>query len=70
MKPAVVPTLSEQLNIGNGFLAAIGNQVPVKVSFHDGKATLNIGDMETELVRQMSDNQQNGTEQVDQEDPN
>ena len=68
VKPAVVQTLSDQLNIGNGFLATIGNQVPVKVSFHAGKATLNIGDMETEIVRQMSDNQQKGTEKVDQED--
>ena len=56
------------MNIGNGFLATIGNQVPVKVSFHAGKATLNIADMETEIVRHMSDNQQKGTEKVDQED--
>ena len=67
VKPAVVPTLSDQFNIGTGFLSTIGNQLPVKVSFHNGKATLSIGKMETEIIRQMSDEQQKGTEQVDQE---
>ena len=68
VRPAVVPTLSDRFNVGSGFLSTIGNQVPVNVSFQNGKATLKIGNMETEIVRQMTEVQQKGTEQVDQED--
>ena len=67
VRPAVVPTLSDRFNVGSGFLSTIGNQVPVNVSFQNGKATLKIGNMETEIVRQMTEVQQKGTEQVDQE---
>ena len=67
VEPAVIPTLSDQLNLGNGFLASIGNQIPVKVSFNRGRTTLHIGNMETEIIGQMSEWQQEGTEQVDQE---
>lgn len=68
VKPAVVPILSDRFYMGSGFLSTIGNQLPVSVSFENGKATLKIGNMETEIVRQMTDDQQMGTEQVDRED--
>lgn len=61
VEPAVIPTLSDQLNLGNGFLASIGNQIPVKVSFNRGRTTLHIGNMETEIIGQMSKWQQEGT---------
>ena len=68
VKPAVVSTLSDQFNIGNGFLESIGKQIPVSVEFHNGQAMLKIGKMETELIRQMSKEEQTGKEQVNQED--
>ena len=68
IKPAVVATLSDRLNIGNGFLESVGRQIPVNVQFSKGLATLKIGSMTAELIRQMSTGNQMGTEQVNQED--
>ena len=68
VKPAVVATLSDRLNIGNGFLESLGRQIPVSIQFCKGLATLKIGSMTTELIRQTSNGNQMGTEQVNQED--
>ena len=54
IQPAVVSTLSDRLNIGNGFLINIGQQVPVSLTFHRGNATLQVASRTTELIRQMS----------------
>ena len=69
IKPAVVETLSDQLNLGNGFLESVSSEIPVSIKFNSGKATLQVGAMQTELIRQMTNTEQMGTEQVVQEDP-
>ena len=68
IQPAVVSTLSDELNIGNGFLNQIGKQLPVSIQFNQGKAILRVGGMTTELIRQMSHGYQMETEKVNQED--
>ena len=69
IKPAVVETLSDQLNLGNGFLESVSNEIPVSIKFNSGKATLQVGAMQTELIRQMTDMERMGKEEVVQEDP-
>ena len=69
IKPAVVPTLTDGLNIGNGFLTSLSKQVPVKLEFDGGNARLKVGRSQTELMRQMTDPIQKGQEQVDRSDP-
>ena len=68
IKPAVISTLSDSLNIGTGFLASVGKVLPVKLEFDRGTATLTVGNMQTELIRQMESQTQKETERVDQED--
>ena len=69
IKPAVVETLSDDLNIGNGWLIAVSKVVPIKLEFFKGKANLQVGKSQTELIRQMTDPIQKGKEQVDRRDP-
>ena len=69
IKPAIVPTLTDGLNIGNGFLISLSKQVPVKLEFDGGNARLKVGRSQTELIRQMTDPIQKGQEQVDRRDP-
>ena len=54
IKPAVVETLSDGLNIGNGFLESVGKQIPVNLEFQNGEAILKVGKMSTPLIRHMS----------------
>ena len=54
IKPAVVNSLTDPLNIGNGFLESVGKQLPVNIEFQGGNATLKIGQMCTKLIRQMN----------------
>ena len=52
--PVVVEDLSDNLNLGNGFLAGIGEQVPCAIIYR-GKATkLKVGNEEVELIRTLS----------------
>ena len=69
IKPAVVPTLTDGLNIGCGFLSSVSKQLPVKLEFNGGKARLMVGRSQTELIRQMTEPMQKGQELVDREDP-
>ena len=68
VQPAVVSTLSDPFNIGQGFMESIGNQMPVSVGFQNGKTVLKIGNMETELIRQISEVDEMEQKKVDQED--
>ena len=66
VQPAVVPGLSDKFNIGSGFLNSIGKQIPVRIEFHEGKAKLQVGKMETEMIRCMGNQEE--TRNVDQKD--
>ena len=51
IKPTVVEDLTDDLNLGNGFLAEIGEQIPCAITYK-GKATkLKVGNEEVELIR-------------------
>ena len=43
IRPAVVDTLSDSLNLGSGFLCEVGKEVPVHMEFTQGEAVLRIG---------------------------
>ena len=58
VKPAVIKSLSDPFNIGNGFLESIGKQVPTSLSFEGKNVILKVGSNQTELMRPMSENQQ------------
>ena len=70
VKPAVIKSLSDPFNIGNGFLESIGKQVPTSLSFEGKNVILKVGQNETELMRpMMSENQQaDGQTPTEQQD--
>ena len=54
IKPTVVEDLSDDLNLGNGFLAELGEKLPCAIIYR-GKATkLKVGKEEVELIRKLS----------------
>ena len=54
IKPTVVEDLSDDLNLGNGFLAELGEKLPCAIIYR-GKATkLKVGKEEVELIRTLS----------------
>ena len=68
IEPAVVKELTDDLNLGSGFLNSIGRQVPVNIQFLSGKINLKIGNMKTELIKGMSESPKIKLEQINQED--
>ena len=54
IKPTVVEDLSDDLNLGNGFLAEIGEKVPCAIIYRGKNTKLRVGKEETELIRTLS----------------
>ena len=54
IKPTVVEDLSDELNLGNGFLAGVGEKLQCAIIYR-GKATkLRVGNEEVELIRTLN----------------
>ena len=51
IRPVVTEGLSDELNLGNGFLSEIGNSVPCAIVYHKKSTKLKVGDEEVELIR-------------------
>lgn len=54
VNPTVIPGLTDPLNLGSGFFAALGMSTPTVLEFHKGENKLKIGDDETELIQRLS----------------
>ena len=54
IKPSVVEDLTDDLNLGNGWLSFIGGQVPCSIKYSGKGTRLCIGDEEIELIRVMN----------------
>ena len=54
IKPTVVEDLSDDLNLGNGFLAEIGESVPCAIIYRGKNTKLRVGQEEVELIRTLS----------------
>ena len=54
IKPSVVEDLTDDLNLGNGWLSFIGGQVPCSIKYIGKGTRLCIGDEEIELIRIMN----------------
>ena len=55
IKPTVVEDLTDDLNLGNGFLSHVGGQVPCSIIYSGRGTKLCIGDEEVELIRLMNE---------------
>ena len=51
IKPVVVENLSDELNLGNGFLSELGETVPCAIVYHKKSTKLKVGGEEIELIR-------------------
>ena len=53
--PVVTEGLSDELNVGNGFLSEIGESVPCAIIYHKKTMKLKVGSEEIELIRTLND---------------
>ena len=54
IKPTFAEDLSDDLNLGNGFLAEIGEKVPCAIIYRGKNTKLRVGKEEVELIRTLS----------------
>ena len=55
IRPVVTEGLSDELNLGNGFLSEIGESVPCAIICHKKTTKLKVGGEEIELIRTLND---------------
>ena len=54
IKPTVVEDLSDDLNLGNGFMAGLGEKVPCAIIYRGKSTRLKVGREEVELIRTLN----------------
>ena len=54
IKPTVVEDLSDDLNLGNGFLAELGEKLPCAIIYRGKSTKLKVGREEVELIRTLN----------------
>ena len=54
IKPTVVEDLTDDINLGNGFLCEVGNQINTAIIYRGRKTKLRVGREEVELIRTIS----------------